>query len=130
MRQQTSSGVINGDTSAFESAMNGGAGMYEIHRDDNHVSVSLCSEDAPETSIQVSIDMDAGFPRVIIYSADGIGEPLFSMHACGQGTIIQYMQQADSLLEKGAAPKEVEPLLERLTHRAKPSWFIPAEEAI
>ncbi|MBQ68980.1 hypothetical protein CL689_02840 [Candidatus Saccharibacteria bacterium] len=127
---KSSSGAINGELSAWEAAMSGGCGTYEVLQGNDYVSVRLASEDSPETSIQVTVEMDGGLPRVIIYRADDIDEPLFSMHAASQGTVVQYMSQSAILLDKDSAPKEVEKLMNRLTDSNMPAWFIPTPEEI
>ena len=125
-----SSGEINSELSAWDRAMSGGSGVYEVNQDSDHVTVKLCSEDSPETSIEVTIDMDGGLPRVMISRPDDMEEPLFSMHASSLGTTIQYMSESVALLDRSSAPKEAEKLLRRLTNSSMPSWFIPTPEEV
>lgn len=127
---KASSGEINAELSAWDRAMSGGSGIYEVNQDSDHVTVRLCSEDSPETSIEVTIDMDGGLPRVMISRPDDMEEPLFSMHASSLGTTVQYMSESAVLLDRNSAPKEAEKLLRRLTNSSMPSWFIPTPEEV
>lgn len=120
---------ISGEITPWEGDRGYKAGTFKIERRHNSLSVKLCRVDAPETTLEVILEMDADLPRVCIYTPETSDEVIFSTHSDEPGLVLQYMREDDQMYHKSTANEVGLEMMNRVAHATRGVWFIPVNSA-